>query len=280
MTVKFFGVLFFFVSLGARPCTAQTPTSQAEAKRFFQEGNTFAKEGDYRRALEAFERSYALLPKAVVLFNIGMCFKALDHLNESAEYLRRYLSEAGDAPKPDLRAEAEKRLEELAVASPMRRSDEMPAVTEIDEDEQTTVHANTRMAVTTQQGPLESVITTESETKVAAAEASPPLQRTAFKRRRFFYTQIRAVWFSGALALVGSGAAMIGVTYGAYRKDPSRRDDLIPLNTAGWAVSGVGLAGITAFLISGPLVRGSSRETHVALQWNQHAQGFVFKGTF
>jgi hypothetical protein len=60
-------------------------------------GLAFIREDRYLEALEAFERSREIKPTASVLFNIGMCYKALFRYVESVEMLRKYVAH----PKAD-----------------------------------------------------------------------------------------------------------------------------------------------------------------------------------
>lgn len=73
-----------------------------QAKAEFNKGLEHVAAENYPAALAAFEKSYELRPKASVLFNIGMCLKALYRYVESMETFRRYLEEAGPDLKPEL----------------------------------------------------------------------------------------------------------------------------------------------------------------------------------
>jgi hypothetical protein len=73
-----------------------------QAKAEFNKGLDYVAAENYPAALAAFEKSYELRPKASVLFNIGMCLKALYRYVESLETFRRYLEEAGPDLKPEL----------------------------------------------------------------------------------------------------------------------------------------------------------------------------------
>jgi hypothetical protein len=64
----------------------------AEAKAKIEEGKRLVTEENYQAALEAFEASYALRPKTWVLFNIGMCQKALHRYADAIATFNRYLS--------------------------------------------------------------------------------------------------------------------------------------------------------------------------------------------
>ncbi|MBX3274233.1 MAG: trypsin-like peptidase domain-containing protein [Sandaracinaceae bacterium] len=91
------------LALGA-PAAAQAP-SPADARAHFERGVRHASDGAWADALAAFERSYALAPRARTLFNVAV---ALDHLERGeacVDALERLLSR--DDVDHDDRAEAE-----------------------------------------------------------------------------------------------------------------------------------------------------------------------------
>jgi len=87
------------LALAAGPAMAD---DGEQAKVEFNKGLDHVAAENYPAALAAFEKSYELRPKASVLFNIGMCLKALYRYVESMETFRRYLEEAGPDLKPEL----------------------------------------------------------------------------------------------------------------------------------------------------------------------------------
>ncbi len=66
------------------------------AKQRFQEGVDAFMEENYLGALQSFEDSYRLVPKASVLYNIGMCQKALFKMAEALSTFKKYLKEEGE----------------------------------------------------------------------------------------------------------------------------------------------------------------------------------------
>lgn len=92
------------VAVESEPCIADN--SQI-AKQKFEEGVKAIEKEDYPGALAAFEESYSLVPKASVLFNIGMCQKALYKYVESISSFKKYLKEVGE------NAEVSKALNEM-----------------------------------------------------------------------------------------------------------------------------------------------------------------------
>jgi len=87
------------VALAAGPGQAD---DKEQAKAEFNKGLDHVAAENYPAALAAFEKSYELRPKASVLFNIGMCLKALYRYVESMETFRLDLEEAGPDLKPEL----------------------------------------------------------------------------------------------------------------------------------------------------------------------------------
>jgi hypothetical protein len=87
--------------------------TQYIAKQRFQEGIALAMADNYDQALKAFESSFETNPKPIVLYNIGMCQKALDRRREAFLTFRQYLNEAGSSPNPDMRPQVREALADL-----------------------------------------------------------------------------------------------------------------------------------------------------------------------
>jgi tetratricopeptide (TPR) repeat protein len=103
--------LCFLIYTGwTTPCRA---ADRAEAKNRFMEGMGFVQGENYLAALEAFEASYRIFPKASVLFNIGMCQKALYRYVDAIGTFKKFLAEAGDDVKPELKRDAQTALTQL-----------------------------------------------------------------------------------------------------------------------------------------------------------------------
>jgi hypothetical protein len=114
MIVAFLRSIIFLVgllSLWNDTCLADN-TDRAKAK--LQEGRKYIAQEDYLSALRSFQESYRLEPKGSVLFNIGMCFKALYRHVEAIDTFKRFIMKASerDALKKKARA-AIKELERL-----------------------------------------------------------------------------------------------------------------------------------------------------------------------
>jgi len=86
---------------------------KAEAKAKFMEGVDRFGQEDYPAALAAFEASYRLNPKPKVLYNIGMCQKALYRYVESIATFEKLLAEGGSDLKPKLNQEVKAALDEM-----------------------------------------------------------------------------------------------------------------------------------------------------------------------
>lgn len=85
----------------------------AEAERLFDQAVGATERGDFAAALRDFQASYAQNPIPDVLYNIGMCHKALGQLPEAANVFRDYVAIAGDQMSPEERAEFDALLLEL-----------------------------------------------------------------------------------------------------------------------------------------------------------------------
>lgn len=343
---------------------------QNDARALFDKGNALAKKGRYLDALNAFEQSHAASPNPVVLFNMGMCLKALERLLEATDVFERYLTEAGEHPTPDLREQAKNTLRGIAEeiprlfvkgaplnakiqlddkapralagaedlrANPGRHRIRISAAGYLDyetsfeavcggrttieiemsrlstltvdcDDPSARITVNrkdaggcpfqgdfapgTLLVRATAPGkiPFEKTLTlypgqkeqltvrlrsaSEASTHpVADAPVAPKTFSSAtsqFTSRKFFSTTLRTLWFSGSAVIFFGGAAMVGVSYGLYSKAPDRLDTLTPLNTAGWAVGGLGLGSAAAFALSGLLANQQKNRTAIAINPDPH----------
>lgn len=107
---------------GSRTAEAQASGNEAEARRLFEEGVAALDREDYATALVAFQRARELSSRPILLYNIGMCQRALLRFPEAIASFRQFLIEAGrDATDDqrrqvvDLIAEMERSLSEVWV---------------------------------------------------------------------------------------------------------------------------------------------------------------------
>jgi len=93
--------------------TAAPATTKDEAKQRYLKGVELFEEGDYQAALIEFKRSYELVPKHEVLYNIGQVHFQLQDYASALKALERYLQE-GDRKIPAARrSDVERDLEKL-----------------------------------------------------------------------------------------------------------------------------------------------------------------------
>jgi hypothetical protein len=93
------------------PGGESTEGSKAEAKKYFKMGvEAFAKES-YEDALEYFSKSYEQYPKVKVLYNIGMCQRAVYDFKGAVETFKRYLEEG----KKKINRKKRKQVEDLVI---------------------------------------------------------------------------------------------------------------------------------------------------------------------
>ncbi|NMC72351.1 MAG: PEGA domain-containing protein [Myxococcales bacterium] len=86
-----------------RAAEAQASGDEAEARRLFEEGVAALDREDYATALVAFQRARELSTRPILLYNIGMCQRALLRFPEAIDSLRQFLVEAGQDATDDQR---------------------------------------------------------------------------------------------------------------------------------------------------------------------------------
>jgi hypothetical protein len=106
-----FLILFLVVSfLASSPASAD---DKEAAKARFKEGIALFGEEKYEIALDAFEASYQLRPNITVLYNIGMCKKALSRHAASIATFQKFLASEASHAKEKMRREAEAAIAEM-----------------------------------------------------------------------------------------------------------------------------------------------------------------------
>lgn len=86
--------------------------SLAEARLHFQQGVALYQEQNYGAALAEFDAAYAISREPIVLYNMGLTYKALFRYQESVEALNRYLTEGG-ARAPGISRDKKSEVERL-----------------------------------------------------------------------------------------------------------------------------------------------------------------------
>jgi hypothetical protein len=114
--------LGLLVLAGTAPSAAQprrdsSGETEPDARSLFRRGVEFLQQESYAEALGAFVESYRLDPQPVVLFNIGMCQKAVGDLLAAYETLGRYIDQAGADAPADLLENAGRVLTEIELAT-------------------------------------------------------------------------------------------------------------------------------------------------------------------
>jgi tetratricopeptide (TPR) repeat protein len=69
-----------------------TDEAKAQARVKYTEGNEAYEQGDFRKALAAFNEAYQLAPLPGFLFNVAQCHRQLGAYERAAYFYRRYLS--------------------------------------------------------------------------------------------------------------------------------------------------------------------------------------------
>lgn len=109
------------------PASAQP---EEAARSLFVEGAGAYQRGDFPAALSAFERSYALRPVPVVLFNLAQTLRALERPAEAIEAYRGYLDADPDVDATR-RAAVNDAIEELSALVAFVRFEVSPAGAEV-----------------------------------------------------------------------------------------------------------------------------------------------------
>ena len=86
---------------------------KSSAKTKFIEGTEHFKNEEYSAALDSFEESYRIRPKPSVLYNIGMCRKALLRNVDALDAFEKYLQAGGDALTERRRQKVQAEMAEL-----------------------------------------------------------------------------------------------------------------------------------------------------------------------
>src|SRR3569623_872247 len=92
------------------PSTPPTPANLAEARLHFQQGVALFRDQNFDAALAEFRGAYGISGEPVVLYNVGLTFKALFRYAEAIDVLERYLAESAAHGHPvakERRAEVE-----------------------------------------------------------------------------------------------------------------------------------------------------------------------------
>jgi hypothetical protein len=98
------------------PATPPTAAKLAEARLHFQQGVALYREQNYDAALAEFLGAYGISGEPIVIYNLGLTYKALFRYGEAMEILQRYLDESaahGHPVSKDRRAEVERIIAEM-----------------------------------------------------------------------------------------------------------------------------------------------------------------------
>ena len=69
-----------------------------EAKALYQKAEAHYARGEFKQALELYERAHQKAPEPMFLLGIGQAYKALDRCEKALNYFERYLVSWSDAP--------------------------------------------------------------------------------------------------------------------------------------------------------------------------------------
>lgn len=97
---------------------AQSASEQALAREQFREGVRAAREQRWPDAVDAFQRSLELAPRAMTVMNLAGALAQVGRLVEAAEAYRMFLSEAQSGTAARVRGEAQRQLDALEARIP------------------------------------------------------------------------------------------------------------------------------------------------------------------
>jgi hypothetical protein len=107
-------ILFTLSVAGAAPAQpAVSPADVARAEQLYDEGVAATDRGDFAGAITSFQAAYAINPLPDVLYNVGMCHKALGQLPDALNAFRDYVAGMGGNLSADEQAEFDGLLAEL-----------------------------------------------------------------------------------------------------------------------------------------------------------------------
>jgi tetratricopeptide (TPR) repeat protein len=102
---------------------------QDAAKQHYQDGAAAYERGEYRVAVDEFDKAWQLSHSPALLFNLARAETKLGHNEIALRYLRQYLEAAPDSPDvPTIRSEIEAR--EAAIAAQKKALEEQHALAE------------------------------------------------------------------------------------------------------------------------------------------------------
>jgi tetratricopeptide (TPR) repeat protein len=110
---RFLGFSLTLVFAVGVATTAHADEPRKAAAEHYQRGLELADRGDYKTALDEFERAYALSPNFAVLYNIGQADVELGRPQKALDALDRYLADGKTRVPPARRAEVERQLAQL-----------------------------------------------------------------------------------------------------------------------------------------------------------------------
>ena len=115
---------------------AKAPSGDvARARALFDKGISLSDEGKWTDALDAFKESDTLVPSAKVRFNMGASLRALGRYVEAKRLLSKlFAEEDGFKLKPDLRANAQKMLDEVDAKVVVAHVTVLPAAAKLEID--------------------------------------------------------------------------------------------------------------------------------------------------
>jgi len=250
--------------------TSPSPEDVARAARLYDEAVAATDRGDFAGGLSSFMASYALNPLPDVLYNIGMCHKALGELPEALNAFRDYVAGMGGNLSADEQAEFDALLAELAPQVGRLEIEGPPpgAVVKIDGVAVGTAPLAAWVAVSPGRHTVEAVCDAyapfASQVEVAAgqmlavnaSQEAFPIPIAEGTSGEGEDTEL-GPWFWTCVGIAGASALTMAITGGLTMKynddfdaggrtDADLRDTTIALRTTTDVFLGIGLAAVVA----------------------------------
>lgn len=165
-------VVFLALCSSASESQAQTDDERQRAGTLFEQGLQATRDGDYRRAIDAYDESYRLYAHPGTLQNLALCQDAAGELVAARRSLTELLDQFGGIISPEARERAERRLAETSSSS---TGDDGISPMRTDEPAEDSPQSTDEPQRATPQSSDESVSRSDAGSDGGLAISSPPV---------------------------------------------------------------------------------------------------------
>jgi hypothetical protein len=202
--VCFFVAVLAIVVTGAAHAAEGRREAKAHADRALREYNL----GSFEEAISEFGKAYEIEPSPILLFNIGLAHRHLEHFDRATFFFRRYLNETGpDAPS---RADAQRYIQEMEAKTAAANKGTEPAPAAVPTTGGTSATptptpANGGPSAATPPQPVTGSPSVAPTTPQAGTPTTPAPNPPASQNTPWLRT---AAWISGGVAVAALGAGI------------------------------------------------------------------------